>query len=317
MDAQGRGQERGQGKRQAREHGQEPCPECGRPREGGEPCGCGADGEEFSPLRVRPYVTVGEDEADGAEPVPTTYGGALPGATMRLPRVPGPGAPGTGEPAGEERGGGRRKGVYVASGAAVVVAGAVAALLAGGAFSSAPGTPGAAPGVAAAAEPSAVRTGGTEASPSASASLSPAAGASPSSSSSAASSPSASASGTTPSPGASASGSPAVSASGAVSPLPTRTAVRKPPTGGPSEQRPPEGVTQAVLRRGDSGPEVAKLEERLRAVGIYPGRDDGRFDRGLEYALMTYQVTRGASDEHGVYGADTRTKLEGETPQLG
>ncbi|WP_308800508.1 peptidoglycan-binding protein [Streptomyces sp. NEAU-H3] len=93
--------------------------------------------------------------------------------------------------------------------------------------------------------------------------------------------------------------------------------MRKPPTGGPSEQRPPEGVTQAVLRRGDSGPEVAKLEERLRAVGIYPGRDDGRFDRGLEYALTTYQVTRGASDEHGVYGADTRTKLEGETPQLG
>ncbi|NEA38981.1 hypothetical protein G3I42_06795, partial [Streptomyces sp. SID11385] len=136
-------------------------------------------------------------------------------------------------------------------------------------------------------------------------------------SASASSSPSASASGTTPSPGVSASVSPAASASEAGSPLPTRTEVRKPPTAGPSEQRPPEGVTAAVLRRGDSGPEVTELEARLRAVGIYPGREDGRFDRTLQYALTTYQVTRGASDEHGVYGADTRTKLEGETPQLG
>ncbi|MEU6442716.1 hypothetical protein [Streptomyces sp. NPDC047046] len=180
MHEQERGHRREQGHEQegertgrpAREHGQEPCPECGRQREGGAPCACGADGEEFSPLRVRPYVTVGEED-DGAEPEPTTYGGALPEATMRLPRVPGPGLPGAGEPDGEPRGGGRRKGVYVASGAAVVVVGAVAALLAGGAFSSDPATPGPAPGVAAAAEPSTARTGGAVPSPSASASLPP------------------------------------------------------------------------------------------------------------------------------------------------
>ncbi|MGE9693590.1 peptidoglycan-binding protein [Streptomyces sp. CH6] len=312
MDAEERGREDGQ----RRADGQEPCPQCGRPRAGGAPCECGADAEEFSPLRVRPYVTVGEEEADGAEPEPTTYGAALPEATTPLPPVPGPGVPGAAEPEAEARDGARRKGVYVASGAAVVAVGAVAALFAGGAFSSDPGTAGPPPSVAAAeGGPSTVRTGGTQAPPSASASLSPTAGTSPSASASA--SPSVSASGTTPSPHDSAPGSPSASASEAASPLPTRDDVPEPPTAGPSEQRPPKGITAVVLRRGDSGPEVTELEARLRAVGIYPGRDDGHFDRALAYALTTYQVTRGATDEHGVYGADTRTKLEGETPQLG
>ncbi|EFG65354.1 conserved hypothetical protein [Streptomyces sp. SPB074] len=236
-----------------------------------------------------------------------------------------PGAPETGAdaPGEEPQEGGRRKAVYVASGTALAVAGVVAALFAGGVFGPDAAAPEPAPGVATAG-PGTARTGGAEAAPGASpsssapaaASLAPSASASASASappSSGAPAPS-----TTPGPGASdPATSPPPGASQAPPPLPTVTAPTEPPTGGPSEQRPPEGVAAPVLRRGDSGPEVGELKERLRLVGIYPGGDGDSFDRTLAYALTTYQITRGARDEHGVYGSDTRTKLEGETPQPG
>ena len=44
-----------------------------------------------------------------------------------------------------------------------------------------------------------------------------------------------------------------------------------------------------VLRRGDHGPEVELLQQRLRAAGFPPGRVDGSFGVATEAALLGYQ----------------------------
>jgi peptidoglycan L-alanyl-D-glutamate endopeptidase CwlK len=44
-----------------------------------------------------------------------------------------------------------------------------------------------------------------------------------------------------------------------------------------------------VLRRGDHGPEVELLQQRLRGAGFPPGRVDGSFGAATEAALLGYQ----------------------------
>jgi peptidoglycan L-alanyl-D-glutamate endopeptidase CwlK len=44
-----------------------------------------------------------------------------------------------------------------------------------------------------------------------------------------------------------------------------------------------------VLRRGDHGPEVERLQQRLRAAGFPPGCIDGSFGAATEAALLGYQ----------------------------
>ncbi|MEU2714854.1 peptidoglycan-binding protein [Streptomyces sp. NPDC007205] len=69
-----------------------------------------------------------------------------------------------------------------------------------------------------------------------------------------------------------------------------------------------------VLQRGDSGPEVAELQQRLRQVNLYGDRINGIFTRSVEDAVRTYQLARGIQgDTLGVYGAATRKSLEAET----
>ncbi|TXS44158.1 peptidoglycan-binding protein, partial [Streptomyces sp. uw30] len=71
-----------------------------------------------------------------------------------------------------------------------------------------------------------------------------------------------------------------------------------------------------VLRLGDQGPEVTELQLRLRQIGLYAADVDGDYDRRVESAVGTYQLTRVIlSDESGVYGGATRTSLESETSQ--
>ncbi|WP_244190396.1 peptidoglycan-binding domain-containing protein [Streptomyces caeruleatus] len=54
----------------------------------------------------------------------------------------------------------------------------------------------------------------------------------------------------------------------------------------------------------------------MRQAGLYGGGVDGDFDREVENAVRTYQLTRVVlGDESGVYGAATRTSLESETSQ--
>ena len=44
-----------------------------------------------------------------------------------------------------------------------------------------------------------------------------------------------------------------------------------------------------ILRRGNHGPAVELLQQRLRAGGFSPGRVDGTFGRATEAALLGFQ----------------------------
>jgi len=66
----------------------------------------------------------------------------------------------------------------------------------------------------------------------------------------------------------------------------------------------PTYVEEVVLRRGDRGPAVKKLQEELRRRGFNPGPIDGIFGSQTEVALRRFQRT------YGLYGnglADART----------
>ncbi|MEV0736766.1 peptidoglycan-binding domain-containing protein [Streptomyces sp. NPDC050549] len=61
---------------------------------------------------------------------------------------------------------------------------------------------------------------------------------------------------------------------------------------------------------------MVELQLRLRQVGLYGGAADGDFDREVESAVRSYQLTRVVlQDESGVYGTATRVALESETSE--
>ena len=71
-----------------------------------------------------------------------------------------------------------------------------------------------------------------------------------------------------------------------------------------------------TLRRGDSGPEVSELQERLRKIpNVYQdGATSGEYDATLTEAVARFQLWYGIrGDETGVYGNDTRRDLESRT----
>ncbi|GAA3236035.1 hypothetical protein GCM10020256_54370 [Streptomyces thermocoprophilus] len=93
------------------------------------------------------------------------------------------------------------------------------------------------------------------------------------------------------------------------------TAPATPPPSGtptaPDDRRRPD---MPVLRRGDRGPEVVELQLRLGQLYLYTGPADGIFDDRVEQAVRTYQWARGVwADGIGLYGAETRRALESET----
>ncbi|MEU6109971.1 peptidoglycan-binding protein [Streptomyces albidoflavus] len=98
-------------------------------------------------------------------------------------------------------------------------------------------------------------------------------------------------------------------------PAPKPSAPRPPaePSGEPSPDQPPQ--EDPVLRRGDSGPQVRELQQRLQQLHLYRGQADGDFDRRLEDSLRVYQWARGLRDNLGVYDEPTRRQLESETTQ--
>ncbi|MFF5367852.1 peptidoglycan-binding protein [Streptomyces sp. NPDC013187] len=109
---------------------------------------------------------------------------------------------------------------------------------------------------------------------------------------------------------------PSASASPSQSPSPSASQPSASATG--PGQSPPANSRQnkgpAVLRLGDSGPEVTELQLRLRQLYLYDEDTDGTFDDRLQEAVRTYQWSRGIqSDDLGVYDRETRTKLESET----
>ncbi|MFF8521663.1 peptidoglycan-binding domain-containing protein [Streptomyces werraensis] len=95
------------------------------------------------------------------------------------------------------------------------------------------------------------------------------------------------------------------------------TAPASPPTtAAPAPPRTAAPAEDGFLREGDSGPEVAALQERLlRIPDVYrDGTTDGRFDATLREAVARFQLWYGIrGDETGVYGDDTRQTLESRT----
>ncbi|MBZ6228936.1 peptidoglycan-binding domain-containing protein [Streptomyces olivaceus] len=312
---------------------------------------------ETAPDAPAPAAEAPAAEADATMTLRAVDAGALPGAAVAAagpepgtgsePSLPTPLAPSAGSPNARdlrlfetsataplpavtartnEAGGGsdggaggarkprrRRKGVLLsAAGTVVVVLGAAG--FASGLFSyEAPSRDGAAPDEVRAGVPDPSSTEATpDAEPSApsapsSASGSPGPSVSASASAGSPESPSPSA----PAPSASSAPSRSAEPSPTASPTPTEQASQESGDDGPDFYAGPE------LRRGDQGPEVVELQQRLAKAGVYAGDHDGRYDRRVEESVRTFQWWRGIrSDESGVYGRETRQRLESETGGL-
>ncbi|QKW06262.1 peptidoglycan-binding protein [Streptomyces sp. NA04227] len=238
-----------------------------------------AAASDFTPLRVRPYVSLPDSEEPGtrpgvvAQPLPPLADPAASEASavtdtiaLRVPAL----AARAGRRPGRDR---RFVALAVLGGVAGVAAIALltSALLDGGSQDEAL----------------------PETSPSAAVTLGPPP------------SPSASTSSPAPSPK-----SPGPSRSTAA---PAAPAPRPEPTVGRDLNR-PKAPSNPELRRGSSGPEVAELQRRLQQAFVYAGHADGEYDVHVENAVRGYQFTRGVQgDPKGVYGAATRKSLEAST----
>ncbi|WCD94775.1 peptidoglycan-binding domain-containing protein [Streptomyces sp. HUAS 31] len=295
------------------------CPECGTPRasDGTPDCSCArrasdarrdaraaerAAAEDFDPVRIRPFVELDNDattDGEGAEP-PQGPGDltAAPAAILPL-SVQEPaseaGLPDTGTRTTPRR----RNRALLLTGAGATLAVLLTGAFLGGLFTyESPSRDGAVSDDVRAPVPDATTEDGT----------------SPEGQSTAAV--------PSTSPSTSSSSSPSTP-SGTNSPTPTATSSTPatPPSGtGPTPSTAPDPTDAEgqppVLHRGDQGPEVVELQLRLRQIGLYSEEADGDFDRQLESAVRTYQLTRVIlNDESGAYGSPTRTSLESETSE--
>ncbi|MEV6720495.1 peptidoglycan-binding protein [Streptomyces xanthochromogenes] len=260
-----------------------------------------AAAEDFDPLRIRPYVQLPNASAGPEEGAP-----AAPEApaerTMRLGAVvpaAEPAPTGAARPAPPDAGRSpRRRRV-----AALTVGAVAAVVVATAAFASTLFADDATPKQAL---PDAAGTvvpynGDDSASPQA---------------------PSAAASRTKrPSPSRSASARPSASpsASRATSPTPSKppaapsASVSAQPSHSPTRQ-PLAPPASSTLRRGDKGPGVLELQQRLAQLGLYTGSIDGGFGSRTERAVRDFQAYLGVEgDPAGVYGPPTRQALESVT----
>lgn len=294
------------------------CPECGTPRaaDGTPACSCthrasearreartaeAAAAEDFDPVRIRPFVELGDDAGTDQEEVPREPRELANAAVV--PTSPDPSEAPSGPPlpldADARESARRRRRTLL-----ITAAGATLAVLLTAAFLS---------GLFTYDRPSRDDsvTGGIRAPvPNGSAQD----GASPGGRSSgpASASPSRSA---TPSPDTTPSDSSPAPTEAAATPTAAPSSAGTTPGGTAPEPTDAEG-RPPVLRFGDQGPEVVELQLRLRQIGFYGGDADGDYDRTVEGAVRTYQVTRAVlTDESGVYGTATRAALESETSE--
>ncbi|KND46417.1 peptidoglycan-binding domain-containing protein [Streptomyces stelliscabiei] len=301
------------------------CPQCGTPRatDGTPACSCGRlaseahrdirtaqaeAAEDFDPVRIRPFVKVGEDEprpdAPAADDTPAPTTPTEPPQAPTTPTEPHL-VPAAEEepPVAPARGKRRRRralpaaGVGVAAAAVLMTAGTI-----GGLFSyEAPSRDGSGPGDIRADLPEA------------------AAGAEPSSS--APPSPTVSSASPSASPSASSSASPeATPTESPATPTGSGTPSRTPSDSDATATGVPAPTASAgkppVLGLGDQGAEVTELQLRLGQLGLYDGEADGDYDREVQSVVRGYQLTRVLlEDESGVYGETTRAALESETSE--
>ncbi|MDX3128984.1 peptidoglycan-binding protein [Streptomyces europaeiscabiei] len=324
------------------------CPQCGMPRaaDGTPACSCGRlaseahrdirtaqaeAAEDFDPVRIRPFVKVGDDsdpvaaaQAGEREPQPgVPEEGDAPTAAPAEPHHA-PAAPfddetllGEQPPSGEQppldeqpfvdeqppgdrtRAGRRwRRAVLGAAVGAVAAAVLVTVGIIGGLFSyEAPSRDGSGPEDIRAGLPEAAA--GAKTSPAVNPSLT-ASTASPSETA-------------PPSPTASPTESLATPTG---SGTPTRTPSNSDATVTAAPAPTPTAGQPPVLGLGDQGTEVTELQLRLRQIGFYNGDADGDYDPEVQSAVRGYQLTRVLlEDESGVYGEATRTSLESETSE--
>ncbi|WP_030859475.1 peptidoglycan-binding domain-containing protein [Streptomyces sp. NRRL S-37] len=271
----------------------------------------GAADETMTLRAVPPEAAPGAADATSVLPTPLAPGTARPNATdlhlfdTTRPLAAVPAAPGPVHTGGEPPRRRRRGTLFAVAGAVVAVVGAAG--WASGVFSyETPSRDGAAPEEVRASIPDPSSSASSSAEPSADASS-----AAPSSSASSSASPSASASASasaSPSPSAS-----TTSASPSASAEPSSTPTTTAPSDSAEDTEEEGGDTGPVLRRGDRGPEVTELQLRLKEKWLYNDEINGQFNRRVEDALRNYQWSRGLQAELGVYGPQTRARLEAET----
>ncbi|MGW1377892.1 peptidoglycan-binding protein [Streptomyces sp. NPDC002446] len=316
------------------------CPHCFAPvRSDGRPtCLCAAaDAEDFDPLRIRPYVSLPDDEEDAGEaagedenenendwkaapaafpspsPSPSAFAAAseplIPPVRRRLGPTSRTVSSAPEEPAAAPSGRSaaasapsRRKRALPAVLAAAGAAAAATAVLIGTDALSGGTRDRAAPPDGGPASPTATLPTSEEPAPTHS------------------DAPSSPAAATSPSPGATGTGVPRATVTlrrtaSPSPPAPTRASGSV--TDSPVDHHPstaPNGPI--VLREGASGPEVTELQGRLRQLALYPGAEDGRYDADVRSAVSRYQQAYGvAGDPDGVYGTRTRASLESRTQE--
>jgi lipoprotein-anchoring transpeptidase ErfK/SrfK len=98
---------------------------------------------------------------------------------------------------------------------------------------------------------------------------------------------------------------------GSDSASPTTTSAPAPTTTAPTTttQRRQEAAT---LRRGDRGPEVEALQQRLTDLGYWLGHPDGTYGALTEDAVLAFQKAEGFSRD-GIAGPGTRQRLAAAT----
>lgn len=113
-----------------------------------------------------------------------------------------------------------------------------------------------------------------------------------------------------------ASWTPAVEATGTptVPTVPTPSTTPSPPVPTPTATKPPPEPTptkkpRTSLVRGDSGPKVLELQERLGELGYWLGRPDGSFGPLTQQAVYALQKASGLRRD-GVVGPKTTRALE-------
>ncbi len=67
-------------------------------------------------------------------------------------------------------------------------------------------------------------------------------------------------------------------------------------------------VARVFLQRGDTGPEVGKLQQRLKSLGYYSGQITNFFDRSTETGVIDFQ-TRNRITPTGIVGPTTQAFL--------
>ena len=291
------------------------CPECGAPRaaDGTPSCACAhraseahresrtaeaAAAEDFDPVRIRPFVEVGEEPADpaGEAELPHSTGDLVDVTLVGTDAGQKPfEQPAVASPADSAPD--RRRRTVLLAGTGAAVAALVTGGFIGGLFTyDSPSRDGSVAG--------GVRAGVPEAPPSSSGP------------SVTASSPTASSTQSSAPP----SSSPSAQPSDSASPTGTATPTRAPSSAAATATVAPGPTVSSgqppVLSLGDKGPEVVELQLRLQQVGLYDGEADGDFDQQVQSAVRTYQVTRFVlQDDSGVYGRATRASLESETSE--